>query len=288
MRVQRPRGSRPYRPGLDVLEERRTPAQFGVPWHNAYHLAVSFVPDGTLAGAQRSDLFRVLDARMPTADWQREILRAFQTWAIHAHINFAVKADGGQPLGVPGPDQADPRFGDIRIGAVAMSPEVLSISVPHDPFLSGTWSGDVLLNSAALADPGADLFPILLHEVGHVLGIDHSRDPASVMFAHLGADRADLDPRDVAAVEALYNGPRPRDAFEGPRWNETPETASPLPAPPGFDGTTPLLVYGDIAAVRALYGGPRPPDPFEGEWHNETFETASPIPAPPGFDGTSP
>jgi len=42
--------------------------------------------------------------------------------------------------------------GDIRIGARPMSPEVLSISVPHDPFLSGTLSGDVLLNSAARFD----------------------------------------------------------------------------------------------------------------------------------------
>jgi hypothetical protein len=244
---QRSRGSKPHRPWLEALEDRRTPAQFGVPWHDAYHLAVSFVPDGTLLGAQRSDLFQTLNTRMPTAVWQREILRAFQTWAIHAHINFSVKDDGGQPLGVPGPDQADPRFGDIRIGAVPMSPEVLSISVPHDPFLSGTWSGDVLLNSAALDDSGADLFPILLHEVGHVLGVDHNPDPASVMFSHLEHPQANLSPGDVAAVGALYTGPRPSDPNEWPGWyNETMETANPISAPLGYDGTTPLLAYADI------------------------------------------
>lgn len=79
-------------------------------------------------------------------------------------MNVSLVPDGGDPLGTPGPDQHDPRFGDIRVGARPMSPEVLSISVPHDPFLSGTWSGDVLLNSTIVFDGGgASLFPVMLH-----------------------------------------------------------------------------------------------------------------------------
>jgi hypothetical protein len=238
---------RACRPGLEDLEERKVPAQFGVPWHDAQHLTISFVPDGTPIATHRSDLFQALDVRRPTAAWQREILRAFQTWAVQAHINFAVKPDGGQPLGVPGPDQMDPRFGDIRIGAQPMSPEVLSISVPHDPFLSGTWSGDVLLNSAVAFDgKKVDLFPVLLHEVGHVLGLDDSPDPNSVMFSHLNNRWTRLAPSDIAAVQALY-GTRPSDPFEGPRGNESIATAAPIPTPAGYDGTTPLLIYADIS-----------------------------------------
>src|SRR3954454_15915791 len=94
-----------YHPRLEALEERRVPAQFGVPWHDAIHLTVSFVPDGTLVGTQPSTLFQTLDAQQPTAQWQGEILRAFQTWAVVANINFGLKADDGSPLGVPGPDQ---------------------------------------------------------------------------------------------------------------------------------------------------------------------------------------
>src|SRR5690349_13408138 len=116
MSHQRRRSLRRYHPRLEALEERRVPAQFGVPWHEAQHLSVSFVPDGTLVGNQPSVLFQALDAQRPTADWQAEILGAFQTWAVNAHINFAVKPDDGEPLGVPGPDQEDPRFGDVRIG----------------------------------------------------------------------------------------------------------------------------------------------------------------------------
>jgi hypothetical protein len=245
----RPQGLRACHPKLEVLEGRRLPAQFGVPWHDADHLTVSLVPDGTQIAGYPSNLFRTLDAQQPTADWQREILRAFQTWAVSAHINFAVKSDGGQPLGIPGPDQGDPRFGDIRIGAQPMSLEVLSISVPHDPFLSGTWSGDVLLNSAVpFGSTEDDLFPVLLHEVGHVLGLDHSPDPESVMSSHL-KNRVGLAPSDIAAVQALY-GPRRDDPFEGPGRNDSFQTATPMPAPAGYDGSTPLLIYANLSALK--------------------------------------
>src|SRR5205823_3351272 len=101
------------------------------------------------------------------------ILKAFQTWAVQANINLTVTADGGQPFGAPGAGHLDPRFGDIRIGAVAMSPEALSVSVPHDPFMSGTWAGDMLVNNTVNFGPsGADLFTVALHEAGHVFGLD--------------------------------------------------------------------------------------------------------------------
>jgi hypothetical protein len=208
---------------------------------------LSFVPDGTDVAGVPSELFRTLDSQQPTADWQQEVLRAFQTWAAVADVNFALVPDGGQPLGTPGPDQGDPQFGDIRIAAVPMSPEVLSVSVPHDPFLSGTWSGDILLNDAAPSLGRADtLFPVLLHEVGHVLGLDDSSDPASVMFPHLH-DQTTLAPGDIATVRALY-GPRVDDPFEGPGHNDTLQTATAMPEPASYDGGTPLLFYADLSS----------------------------------------
>lgn len=225
------------------------PAQFGVPWHDAQRLSLSFIPDGTMIAGHASNLFQTLDAQLPQADWQRLILEAFQTWAVQAEVNFSVVPDGGEPLGTPGPDQHDPRFGDIRIGAQPMAPDVLAIAVPHDPFLSGTWSGDVLLNSTILFNGrNASLLPVMLHEVGHVLGLDHSSDPSSVMFSHLNNQATILAPSDVAAVQALY-GPRLQDAFEGSQGNDTLATATPFPTPTGFDGTTPLFLYADISST---------------------------------------
>ena len=249
MSRDRPRSARVFHPGLESLEGRSLPAQFGVPWHHADHLTLSFVPDGTQVAGTPSDLFRTLDAQQSPAAWQQEILRAFQTWAVNADVNFALTSDGGEPLGVPGPDQGDPRFGDIRIAAVPMASDVLSISVPHDPFLSGTWSGDILLNSAAPSIGQADtLFPVLLHEVGHVLGLDDSPDPASVMFSNVN-HQTTLAPEDIAAVQAIY-GPRSDDPFEGPQRNDTLATAALMPEPAGYDGTTPLLLFASISSLK--------------------------------------
>src|ERR1019366_8224052 len=115
--------------------------------------------------------------------------------------------------------------------------------------LSGTWSGDILLNDAAPTIGQADtLFPVLLHEVGHVLGLDDSPDPASVMFSHLN-HQTTLAPVDIAALQALY-GPRSDDPFEGAQRNDTPATATLMPEPASFDGSTPLIVYASISSLK--------------------------------------
>src|SRR5262249_27809257 len=162
---------------VEALEDRTVPATFGVPWNDPTHLTLSFAPDGTPIAGHTSSLFQTLDGQQSRDVWQREILEAFQTWAVQANINIAVVSDGGEAFGVPGPSQHDPRFGDIRVGAQAMSPESLSISVPYDPALSSTWTGDVLLNSNEnYSSNGTNLTAVLLHEAGHVLGLSDSTD----------------------------------------------------------------------------------------------------------------
>lgn len=52
-----------------------------------------------------------------------------------------------------------------------------------------------------------ELYNTLLHEIGHSLGLDHSSNPADVMFrtswqAH--GEKQSLSPRDIATIKALY------------------------------------------------------------------------------------
>jgi hypothetical protein len=234
---------------VEPLEDRAVPAIFGTPWADPLHLTLSFAPDGTAIAGHQSNLFASLDALEPQAVWQTEMLAALQTWAAYANINVGVVADGGQPFGTPGPTQGDPRFGDIRIGGEPMT-GVLAVSAPPAPFLSGTWAGDILVNSAYAFDQAntTDLYSVMLHEFGHILGLPDSNDPRSVMYKNATTPRHSLAASDIAAVQALY-GVRAPDSHEGATGNNTLTTANPIPFPSGSDGKEgefPLVVFGDV------------------------------------------
>jgi hypothetical protein len=234
---------------IETLEPRAVPATFGIPWHDPARLTISFAPDGTALAGHQSRLFESLGAWSIASDWQRTILNAFQSWAMHANLNFGLRIDEGLPFGVTGMTQGDPRFGDIRIGAHAMTHEVLAVSVPPDPSLAGTWSGDVLLNSAYSFDGGTHaLASVVMHEAGNALGLADSLDPNDVLHRFYGGARAGLSAADITAVQALY-GARLPDAHEGPGGNGTIATATALIEPAGYQGETPLVAFGDITTT---------------------------------------
>ncbi len=232
--------------GCERLEDRHTPAQFGVPWTDPLHLTLSFAPDGTTAAGEPSRLAAALDAQMPRAVWQDAFLRAAQAWAEVASVNVGLVADGGQPFGTTGDTQRDPRFGDIRVGGLPMTAEALAVSTPPAAFVSGTLAGDLFVNTAGKFTP-TSLYAVALHEIGHALGLSHSTDPKSVMFSHLNTATA-LTAGDVAAIRNLY-GARAADLNDADRPNDTVKRATRLKysaTSGGFDGSTPVVGYGDL------------------------------------------
>ena len=53
---------------------------------------------------------------------------------------------------------------------------------------------------------GTNLLAVALHELGHALGLDHSEDTNSIMYAFYDCSKTTLTADDIAGIQAIYGG----------------------------------------------------------------------------------
>ncbi len=227
--------------------EREDSPLFGFgPWDRGDQLTLSFVDDGTKILNQNSRLFESFGWMLSADKLESHVLQAFQVWSRTTNLNVGLVEDGGDEVGSGGLRQHDTRFGDIRIGAIDMAPDVFAVAVPADELAAGTWAGEIIFNSAAVFSGPRHFYQVALHEAGHVLGLEHSTDLSSPMHPH--GDSTRITKNDVTSLRELY-GVRGLDVNEEEfETNDTMADATQFEYEDDHEnGELPLVAFGDIS-----------------------------------------
>lgn len=154
---------------------------------------------------------------------------ALDVWAsVSGFTNLGQVTDGGVNAGAS--EATGGHLGDIRVGLWELTPST-TLAHAYQPGtqslfgVGGTIAGDVHFdedrnwvdNENDVTGNGEfDLFTVLLHELGHALGLGHSTVSGSVMEAIYGGGRRTLGADDIAGIQAIY----------GPNDDPIPEPAT--------------------------------------------------------------
>lgn len=206
---------RTTRPILEGLESRMLLySALGDQWSYDSRITYSFMPDGTSVGGTPSVLFQTMNAKYPTATWEQQIEQAAALWENVTNVNLALVSDGGEPVGTPGDQQDDPRFGDIRIGAIPLGSGVLAETFLPPPANGGTDAGDILFNSNInwQINSTYDIMTVATHEFGHALGLGDSSVSTAVMYGTYNGIKQTLMTDDISGIDSVY-GTRQYDQF---------------------------------------------------------------------------
>ena len=142
--------------------------------------------------------------------YQGLVLQAVQRWSALTDVSFQQVTDSAS---------ADIRVGFARFGSTSGQ-----IGETDYSFTTGAASSFAPGVTVRLEDPAetplspvggnltyqntsTDLYQVILHELGHALGLGHDTDPTAVMYAVASSSNQDLAPSDVDGIHQLYAAP---------------------------------------------------------------------------------
>jgi hypothetical protein len=190
---------------------------------------------------------RSIPDQLPESTVRGEIDRALREWQKYANVTFQAAAQGGGARTIDilfaRGAHGDPYPFDGR-------GSVLAHTFYPAPINSEPIAGDMHLDADEYWQVGADtdLFSVVLHELGHALGLAHSDQPGAVMYPYYRMSTG-LTSDDIAGIQNLYGtpgtgtpvSPTPPSTPVPPPSSPVAPPSSPAPAPGTPDTTPPTL-----------------------------------------------
>ena len=209
-----------WNPGPNTARVGGFPAPGGATWS----IMTSGLGDGTIGGlgvaAHGSNLTVDFDTMVtPAADgYEASVVgAALDIWAaVCGFTNLGSVADGGGGAGASGPGGGYP--GDIRVAGWEL---IAATTLAHawqpgneaifgaDGYIAGDVHMDVARtwvdeDDDTTADGDYDFFTVMLHELGHSLGLGHSTVVGALMEPIYAGGHRWLHADDIAGIVAIY------------------------------------------------------------------------------------
>ena len=214
-------------PGVNTGRVGGHPAPGGATWSimGAGLVDVSTFDGGHVGATQAITSLGV--AGWGVAQYASMINAALDIWAAASGFtNLGQVADSGTNAGAAG------AAGDIRVAAweIGASNVLAHAYQPGTEAIfgpGGSIAGDVHMdvnrnwtdNAADTTGNGQfDIFTVMLHELGHALGLGHTNVAGSVMEPVYAGSRRTLGADDIAGIQALYGAPAARVSEPATLW----------------------------------------------------------------------
>jgi hypothetical protein len=218
-------------PGAGTSRVQAGPAPGGATWSimGAGFVDVSTFDPDHVGATQNITALGV--AGWIAADYVNMINAAMDVWAAASDFtNLGQVADGGVNAGAA--EAAGGGLGDIRIAAweILASTTLAHAFQPGDESIfgaGGSIAGDLHMDvnrnwtddAGDVTGNGAfDIFTVMLHELGHALGLGHSAVVGSVMEPIYAGSRRTLHADDIAGIQAIYGPPGVEVPAPGTLW----------------------------------------------------------------------
>lgn len=163
----------------------------------------------------RADLtFAFLSGTPDLPDGQeREIVRAaFAAWSTVSPLRFTEATSSASPTFTIAWEQMDHGDGTPFDNGGSIAGNTLAHAFfppPCGGTLAGALHFDEFERWTDQAAPGAiRLLNVAIHEIGHLLGLDHSNNRQAIMFAFYDDNVDRLQQDDINGIQALYGPPR--------------------------------------------------------------------------------